>query len=289
MSGLAWHVGLIRRLLELFPSRIAGLKDSSGDMSFARAAAAISRDFAVFPSTEAALLEARRGDFAGCISATANCNADLCARAWASGDQAALEAAVAIRKLFDGKPLVSGVKALLAHIHGDPALARVKPPLVAFSAAERGAVAGERPSAYKPRPRRQVFAVRVFLKNPAVFCGISAAARRRKSDRWPIPSPPAKPRARSRAAPGSTRRAARPCARRCARWKTPSRAATGMRPWQHSGKPNRSSCVLRSGAPFIATRPVARSPASRIASPNSEHSRACPVPRRFAPDRAPLD
>ena len=141
MSGLAWHVGLIRRLLELFPSRIAGLKDSSGDMSFARAAAAISRDFAVFPSTEAALLEARRGDFAGCISATANCNADLCARAWASGDQAALEAAVAIRKLFDGKPLVSGVKALLAHIHGDPALARVKPPLVAFSAAERAAVA----------------------------------------------------------------------------------------------------------------------------------------------------
>ena len=45
-----------------------------------------------------------------------------------------------IRKLFDGKPLVSGVKALLAHIHGDPALARVKPPLAAFSAADRAAV-----------------------------------------------------------------------------------------------------------------------------------------------------
>ena len=54
--------------------------------------------------------------------------------------QAALEAAVAIRKLFDGKPLVSGVKALLAHIHGDAALARVKPPLTAFSAADRAAV-----------------------------------------------------------------------------------------------------------------------------------------------------
>ena len=50
-------------------------------------------------------------------------------RAWRDGDEAALEAAVTIRKLFDGKPLVSGVKALLAHIHGDPALARVKPPL----------------------------------------------------------------------------------------------------------------------------------------------------------------
>ena len=56
------------------------------------------------------------------------------------GDQTALDAAVAIRKLFDGKPLVSGVKALLAHIHGDPALSLVKPPLVLLSAAERAAV-----------------------------------------------------------------------------------------------------------------------------------------------------
>jgi len=140
MSGLPWHVALIRRLLAAHPTRIVGLKDSSGDMAYARSAAAISKDFAVFPSTEACLLEAKRGDFAGCISATANLNADLCARAWRQGDQAALEAAVAIRKLFDGKPLVPGVKALLAHIHGDPALAKVKPPLAAFSAGDRAAV-----------------------------------------------------------------------------------------------------------------------------------------------------
>jgi len=140
MSGLPWHVALIERLLESFPTRIVGLKDSSGDMAFARSAAAVSPGFAVFPSTEAALLEARQGAFAGCISATANLNADLCARAWRAGDTAALDAAVAIRKLFDGKPLVSGVKALLAHIHGDPALGRVKPPLAAFSAADRASV-----------------------------------------------------------------------------------------------------------------------------------------------------
>jgi 4-hydroxy-tetrahydrodipicolinate synthase len=140
MSGLPWHVALIKRLLEAFPARIVGLKDSSGDMAYARSAAAISKDFAVFPSTEAALIEARGGAFAGCISATANLNPDLCARAWAQGDMAALDAAVAIRKLFDGKALVSGVKALLGHIHGDPALARVKPPLAAFSAADRAVV-----------------------------------------------------------------------------------------------------------------------------------------------------
>jgi 4-hydroxy-tetrahydrodipicolinate synthase len=140
LSGLPWHVELIKRLRSSFPSRIVGLKDSSGDMAFARSAAALG-DFAVFPSTEACLLDARRGDFAGCISATANLNADLCARAWAQGDAAALDAAVAIRKLFDGRPLVSGVKTLLAHIHNDPALARVRPPLAAVSSADREAIA----------------------------------------------------------------------------------------------------------------------------------------------------
>jgi len=142
MSGIQWHVALLERLLKTYSSGIAGLKDSSGDMTYARAAAALSSSFAVFPSTEAALLEARRGDFAGCISATANLNADLCAHAWRDGDADALEAAVAIRKLFEGKPLVSGVKALLAHIHGDPALTRMKPPLASFSAADRAAVTG---------------------------------------------------------------------------------------------------------------------------------------------------
>ena len=140
MSGLPWHVSLIKRLQESFPTRIAGLKDSSGDMAFARSAAAVSKDFAVFPSTEACLLDARSGTFAGCISATANLNADLCGRAWSSGDTAALDAAVAIRRLFDGKPLVPGVKALLAHIHNDAGLARVRPPLTPFSTADRATV-----------------------------------------------------------------------------------------------------------------------------------------------------
>jgi 4-hydroxy-tetrahydrodipicolinate synthase len=109
-------------------------------MAFARAAAALKPGFRVFPSTEAALLEARSGTFAGCISATANLNADLCARAWRNRDAAALDAAVVIRKLFDGKQLVSGVKALLAHIHRDPAWGRVAPPLAPFPAADRMAV-----------------------------------------------------------------------------------------------------------------------------------------------------
>jgi 4-hydroxy-tetrahydrodipicolinate synthase len=139
-SGLSWHIALIRRLLDLFGERIVGLKDSSGEMDFACAAAGIDPRFRVFPSTEAALPQARSGPFAGCISATANLNADLCARAYRSGDTAALAEAVAIRKLFDRKALVPGVKALLAHIHGDTQWARVAPPLAVFPAADLVAV-----------------------------------------------------------------------------------------------------------------------------------------------------
>jgi len=139
-SGLPWHVALVKRLLDGFGERIVGLKDSSGDMAYAREAAKISASFKVFPSTEAVLMEARSGAFAGCISATANLNADLCARAWRSGDAAALETAVAIRKLFDGKQLVPGVKATLAHIHRDPAWAQVQPPLAPFAAADQAVV-----------------------------------------------------------------------------------------------------------------------------------------------------
>ena len=102
--------------------------------------------------------------FAGCISATANLNSDLCARAWRNGDAEALDAAVTIRKLLDGKQLVAGVKALLAHIHRDPAWARVQPPLSPFSAADRTSVRQDTtgyaqngtPAAGSPSPRSTV-------------------------------------------------------------------------------------------------------------------------------------
>ena len=62
-SGLPWHVKLIARLLEAHKDRIVGLKDSSGDMAYAREAAGVAKGFDVFPSTEACLLEARTRHF----------------------------------------------------------------------------------------------------------------------------------------------------------------------------------------------------------------------------------
>ena len=141
VSGVPYALPLIAKLRTAFGARIVGLKDSSGDMAYARSVAALGDGFKVFPSTEACLLDAREGVFAGCVSATANINAAWCARAFRQGDAAAHATAVAMRKLFDGKALVPGVKGLLAELRGDGDMAAVQPPYVALSAPERSALA----------------------------------------------------------------------------------------------------------------------------------------------------
>ncbi len=133
LSGIAYTPKLVSALVQQFGSRIAGLKDSSGDMPYAKEIAAISPALDVFPSNEGTLMEARNGGpFAGCISATANLNSKECSKAFHDGDAAALAKAVSIRKLFDGLPLIPGIKVLLGHVHKDAALANVMPPLSAF-------------------------------------------------------------------------------------------------------------------------------------------------------------
>src|SRR5262249_57135413 len=67
-SGLPWHVRLVERLIEAFSTRIVGLKDSSGDMAYAREMAALFPRFDVFPSTEAVPMPTRPRMVAGCIS-----------------------------------------------------------------------------------------------------------------------------------------------------------------------------------------------------------------------------
>jgi 4-hydroxy-tetrahydrodipicolinate synthase len=142
LSGVAYEAEIVSRLVAEFGGRIAGLKDSSGDLNYARSIAPLPADLDVFPSNEATLLDARKGDFAGCISATANINSALCARAFRDGDRDALDIAVRIRRLFDGKPLVAGVKAVVAHMLGDPAIGEVLPPLVRWAPGdEQGLIA----------------------------------------------------------------------------------------------------------------------------------------------------
>jgi 4-hydroxy-tetrahydrodipicolinate synthase len=128
LAGCGWNLRLLSRVRAQFGDRVAGLKDSSGDLGFARAAVEQNPGLAVFPSNEATL-EQQQDGFAGCISASVNLNADLCGRWFRQADRGALTAAVAIRRLFDGKPLIAGIKAVLAHLNNDAAWAAAKPPL----------------------------------------------------------------------------------------------------------------------------------------------------------------
>lgn len=136
LSGIAYTPDIVRRLLAEFGDRIAGLKDSSGDLDYASEIASLSTSLSVFPSNEAVLIRARAGDFAGCISATANLNHEDCGRAFQNGDEAALRRAVDVREAFSGIPLVPAIKAWLAYRLSDPTFANLVPPLNSLSESE---------------------------------------------------------------------------------------------------------------------------------------------------------
>ena len=137
LSGVAYSERLVERLCAEFGSRIAGLKDSSGDLDYAKGIVTAVPALRVFPSNEAVLLRARAGEFAGCISASANVNAEYCARAFHAGDEAALATAAKIRALVSRKPLIASVKAVLAHRMNDPAFEALMPPLAPLSGDDR--------------------------------------------------------------------------------------------------------------------------------------------------------
>jgi 4-hydroxy-tetrahydrodipicolinate synthase len=137
LSGVEYSPALVQRLREKFGGRIAGLKDSSGNLDYAKKIVAISPELRVFPSNEAVLLKARAGEFAGCISASVNVNSEFCALAFHSGDAAALEKATKIRALVSRKPLIPSVKTVLAHRLKDPAFEAVLPPLTPLSAIDK--------------------------------------------------------------------------------------------------------------------------------------------------------
>ena len=84
MTGFAISTAVIEQLHRAWPQRFRGIKDSSGDLDYCRDLTARMPDLQVFPSSEVALAEAEASGFAGCISATVNETAPLCAELWAA-------------------------------------------------------------------------------------------------------------------------------------------------------------------------------------------------------------
>lgn len=141
MTGLVYSPALARRLVEAFPDRIHGAKDSSGDLSYAAELARID-GFAVFPSSETALAHADRDGYAGCISATVNVAPRLSAALWADRGNPALAAeAGRVRSTVSAQPLIPAVKHIVGRIHGDDGYARVLPPQLPLTDGQKSALA----------------------------------------------------------------------------------------------------------------------------------------------------
>lgn len=151
MTGLAIPVSVISELARRAPARFAGIKDSSGDLDYARAVVAANPALHVFPSSETVLPRALQDGFAGCISATVNITAPLCARLWAMGDDAPPglgDEIVRQRTVFAGPTLVPAIKHMLAKRTGDRRWRNTLPPFLplpdAASCTLETALAGQR-------------------------------------------------------------------------------------------------------------------------------------------------
>src|SRR5258705_5456258 len=142
-------VGLVERLLAAYPGQVAGMKDSGGEWSNTKAFldAFAKAGFDVFAGSETFLLQNMRHGGAGCISATANVHPGPIARLYdtwraegADAQQARLDV---IRGVFQRFPLIPALKAAIAHHGRDAGWATVRPPLVALTPAQSGALITE--------------------------------------------------------------------------------------------------------------------------------------------------
>jgi 4-hydroxy-tetrahydrodipicolinate synthase len=140
LTGVPFSFELARRLKAAFPERIAGAKDSSGNLSYTSRLAGIV-GFDAFPSSETAISKADADGYAGCISATVSVTAPLVAQLWAAPHNAVLAARVVeTRSAIAAHPLIPAVKCLVARIHEDPAFERVLPPHLPLSEAQKMAL-----------------------------------------------------------------------------------------------------------------------------------------------------
>ena len=134
MTGFPVPAEVIERLHALAPDRFAGIKDSSNDLEYCRAIQVALPEFAIFPSSEAGLASARVEGFAGCISATVNITAPLCARVWrGEKTEGLVDTVSAIRAVISDHPLVPAIKHLIARRTGDPRWSETLPPFTPLS------------------------------------------------------------------------------------------------------------------------------------------------------------
>jgi 4-hydroxy-tetrahydrodipicolinate synthase len=130
MAVVGFSADLVAKLVEAYPQQIVGIKDSSGDQPHTEMLNERFPSLEVFAGTENFLLDFLRKGGAGCISATANVTAALCAEVRDRQDsidaEALQEKLSRVRLAFQKHPATAVLKAYIARrsSHSDWALVR---------------------------------------------------------------------------------------------------------------------------------------------------------------------
>lgn len=131
VTAVTLSLDLIERFKTAFPGIVVGVKDSSSNWAYTEALLARHGDLAVMVGDERLLPRAVRAGAQGSICGLANLVPGLMRPIVDRGDdspviQALVDAIVA-------RPVVPAIKALVAHVHGDPEFGWMLPPLVGLA------------------------------------------------------------------------------------------------------------------------------------------------------------
>jgi len=137
MSGIAFTVPLVDRLIEAFGDVIAGIKDSSNDPLLQAALHERHPALKIFPGSESDLPAATERGATGCISGSVALWAQLAGEVFATCDEAKAERLRRHRAALDGLPFVPAMRYLTARARGEAAWARPLPPQPALTAAQQ--------------------------------------------------------------------------------------------------------------------------------------------------------
>ena len=144
VSGVAISPKLIGSLRDAYPDTVIGIKDSSGDWDNTRMLLEDFPGLQVFPGSELIMLDAMRLGAVGCITATANVNAQALARPYArwheEGAEALQEAASSVRRAVQSQAMVPALKAIIARRDGDDGWLTLRPPFVGLDESQTNAL-----------------------------------------------------------------------------------------------------------------------------------------------------
>jgi len=141
---IPFGVALVGRLINAYPNTIVGLKDSSGDWANTKALLDAYPGFGIFPGSEVFLLDGLRHGGVGCITASGNVNVPGIRKVyenWKTPQADQLQADITLVRITIQKyPMVPALKRIVAHFHGDPDWANVRPPMERLSDAQSAAL-----------------------------------------------------------------------------------------------------------------------------------------------------